>query len=74
MNLLLTKLAKKLGWSTVYHISWHVPLSGGYSLGDGTYTVKPWITQDNYSELRKYVANEAGTLPSRVTITSITKL
>lgn len=68
------RLARKLGWRTVYHVAWTSPFNGGYTLGDGTYIVKPWLSTENFGSLRQSIANDAKTTKDKITINSVTRL
>jgi hypothetical protein len=48
------------------------PASGGSQHGDMTVTVKPWITADNWKDVREFVRKETGV--EALTITSLEKL
>ena len=72
---MLYRLAKLIGWKTLYHVAWTCPMApGGFQSGDMTIEVYPWITSDNWKEARKYVAEKNGHQPDGIAVTSLTRI
>ena len=78
MRRLIASIAKFLGWKTHYLITytWQIPADGRQATYTGTITVRPWLQQDHFDELKTVMAStaaEAG-YPGEPNILCITRI
>ena len=72
---MLERLARWIGWTTLYHVAWTQPVViGGYRSGDMLITASPWITSANWKKVREVIATDNALEAGNFTITSVTRL
>ena len=72
---MLEKLARRLGWRTLYHVSWMMQVPNGVKHGDLILIIKPWLTFDNFKAIRRHIGNDIGQSDtSEIIICSVTRL
>lgn len=67
------RLAKLFGVKTTYLVSYVSSVSGGFLYGDMHVTVKPWITPDNWGQVREVVSKESNIDPAKLSIVCCSK-
>lgn len=76
MKRMLRSFAKRIGWSTDYHVAATYTRDShvGFCTASMTVTISPWLHQDNYKDLVEYIHSQCEARSSVPSITSVTKL
>lgn len=74
---IIASAAKRIGWTTAYHVAYSFPVSNGHATADMTVRIKPWLREgEGFKELRSFLHDESkqsgATAPPN--ITSITRI